>query len=229
MRLGLESDYFPASGRFPGVEPWLEELHGRVPLSHVLGSIHYQVADYRKRFYTGDTHSYQELYFDHLARSAESGLFDTLSHPDLIKNEDPAAWDFERLRPHIERALDRIAATGVAMELNTSGLQKALREMNPSPAQLVLMRERAIPRSVFSSTASARACRSRPRSTACAPTVCHFQLSESLRDSRPPVAGRRSLRPRGRRSAGRAGADSRRHPAARAGRSPAWGPRVRPP
>ncbi|MEI8038092.1 MAG: histidinol-phosphatase [Verrucomicrobiota bacterium] len=145
VRLGLESDYYPAVGRFPGVEPWLEELHGRVPLSHVLGSIHYQVGDYRKRFYTGDVHSYQELYFDHLARSAESGLFDTLSHPDLIKNEDPAAWDFERLRPHIERALDRIAATGVAMELNTSGLQKALREMNPSPAQLVLMCERAIP------------------------------------------------------------------------------------
>ncbi len=139
VRIGLESDYFP------GVEPWLTELHARVPLSHVLGSIHYQVADYRKRYYTGDVHSYQELYFDHLARSAESGLFDTLSHPDLIKNENPAAWDFERLRPHITRALDRIAATGVAMELNTSGLQKALREMNPSPAQLTLMCERSIP------------------------------------------------------------------------------------
>ena len=96
-----------------------------MPLSHVLGSIHYQVGDYRKLFYTGDVFSYQELYFDHLALSAESGLFDTLAHPDLIKNESPADWDFERLRPVIERALDRIAATGVAMELNTSGVQKA--------------------------------------------------------------------------------------------------------
>ncbi len=43
------------------------------------------------------------------------------------------------------RALDRIAATGVAMELNTSGLLKALPEMNPSPSQLGLMRERGIP------------------------------------------------------------------------------------
>lgn len=139
VRLGLESDYFP------GVEPWLAELHARVPLSHVLGSIHYQVHHYRQRFYTGDLPHYQELYFEHLARSAESGLFDTLAHPDLIKNEDPTGWDFARLRPHIERALDRIAATGVAMELNTSGVQKALPEMNPSPAQLLLMRERAIP------------------------------------------------------------------------------------
>lgn len=139
VRLGLESDYYP------GVEPWLEKLHARVPLSHVLGSIHYQVQDYRKLFYTGDTHSYQELYFDHLALSAESGLFDTLAHPDLIKNESPRDWDFERLRPHIERSLDRIAATGVAMELNTSGVQKTLPEMNPSPSQLTLMRERGIP------------------------------------------------------------------------------------
>ena len=139
VRLGLESDFYP------GVEPWLEKLHARVPLSHVLGSIHYPVGDYRKLFYTGDVLSYQELYFEHLALSAESGLFDTLAHPDLIKNESPADWDFERLRPVIERALDRIAATGVAMELNTSGVQKDLPEMNPSPSQLALMRERGIP------------------------------------------------------------------------------------
>jgi histidinol-phosphatase (PHP family) len=89
--------------------------------------------------------SYQELYYEHLALSAESGLFDTLAHPDLIKNESPDDWDFERMRPIIARALDRIAATGVAMELNTSGVQKALPEMNPSPAQLAMMRERGIP------------------------------------------------------------------------------------
>jgi histidinol-phosphatase (PHP family) len=139
VRLGLESDFYP------GVEPWLVELHSRVPLSHVLGSVHYQVGDYRKLFYTGDVHRYQELYFEHLALSAESGLFDTLAHPDLIKNESPADWDFARIRPHLERALDRIAATGVAMELNTSGVMKALPEMNPSPAQLSLMWERGIP------------------------------------------------------------------------------------
>lgn len=139
VRLGLESDYYP------GVEPWLEELHARVPLSHVLGSIHYQVGDYRALFYTGDTHSYQELYFDHLARSAESGLFDTLAHPDLIKNEDPDDWDFKRLEPVIGRALDRIAATGVAMELNTSGVLKPVAEMNPSPAMLRMILDRGIP------------------------------------------------------------------------------------
>ncbi len=139
VRLGLESDFYP------GVEPWLTELHARVPLSHVIGSIHYQVMDYRRLFYTGEIYSYQQLYYEHLALSAESGLFDTLAHPDLIKNESPADWNFEQMRPYIARSLDRIAATGVAMELNTSGVQKALPEMNPSPSQLVMMRERGIP------------------------------------------------------------------------------------
>jgi histidinol-phosphatase (PHP family) len=139
VRLGLESDFYP------GVEPWLEKLHAHTPLSHVLGSIHYQVMDYRRLFYTGEIFSYQELYYDHLALSAESGLFDTLAHPDLIKNESPEEWSFDRMRPVIERALDRIAATGVAMELNTSGVLKSLPEMNPSPSQLALMAERRIP------------------------------------------------------------------------------------
>jgi histidinol-phosphatase (PHP family) len=114
-------------------------------LHHVLGSVHYQMAFYREKYFTGDVFAYQKLYYEHLAQAAESGLFDTLSHPDLIKNEAPAEWHFPRIRPFIEKALDRIAVTGVAMELNTSGLLKALPEMNPSPAQLTLMRQRGIP------------------------------------------------------------------------------------
>lgn len=139
VRTGIESDYFP------GVEPWLEELHARTPLSHILGSVHYQLLPYRRSYFTGDVLAYQKLYYEHLAMSAETGLFDTLAHPDLIKNESPADWNFERLRDDICRALDRIAATGVAMELNTSGMLKSLPEMNPSPSQLSLMRERGIP------------------------------------------------------------------------------------
>ena len=139
VRLGLESDYYP------GVEPWLEKLHARVPLHHVLGSVHPQVPDYRQRFFHGNWFEYQQTYFDHLARSAATGLYDTLAHPDLIKNESPAEWQFERIRPFIERALDRIAATGVALELNTSGANKAIREINPSPTILGLMHARGIP------------------------------------------------------------------------------------
>lgn len=139
VRLGLESDYYP------GVEPWLEELHQRAPLHHVLGSIHYHMPFYRKLYFQGNLFAYQQLYYDHLAKAAESGFFDTLAHPDLIKNESPDEWQFARIKPYIERSLDRIAATGVAMELNTSGLLKTIQEMNPGRDQLLLMRERGIP------------------------------------------------------------------------------------
>jgi len=139
VRLGLESDYAP------GLEDWLKELHQRAPLHHVLGSVHYQVGFYREKYFRGDVFEYQKTYYEHLAMAAESGLFDTLSHPDLIKNEAPAEWHFPRIRPYIEAALDRIAASGVAMEINTSGMMKAIREMNPGAAQLALMQARGIP------------------------------------------------------------------------------------
>jgi histidinol-phosphatase (PHP family) len=139
VRLGLESDYYP------GVEPWLERLHARARLHHVLGSVHPQVPDYKQQYFHGNWYEYQRVYFDHLARSAETRLYDTLAHPDLIKNESPADWDFARIRPDIERALDRIAATGVAMELNTSGVNKAISEINPSPRILRMIHERGIP------------------------------------------------------------------------------------
>lgn len=139
VRLGLESDFFP------GIETWIEKLHRRAPLHHVLGSVHMQMAAYRQRYFTGDYFAYQQTYFSHLAEAAETGLYDTLAHPDLVKNEAPGEWKFARIQPFIERALDRIAAAGVAMELNTSGLNKALPEMNPGPSMLHLMKERDIP------------------------------------------------------------------------------------
>ncbi|MGP1684121.1 MAG: hypothetical protein ACTS8S_17515, partial [Giesbergeria sp.] len=95
--------------------------------------------------FQGDAFGFQQAYFDQLAQAAETGLFDTLAHPDLVKNMPPQAWQWERIVPDVERALDRIAATGVAMELNTSGRLKALPEMNPGRAMLTLMHARGIP------------------------------------------------------------------------------------
>ncbi len=139
VRLGLESDFYP------GVERWLEKLHAKAPLHHVLGSVHTQVAEYRSRFFQGDWFEYQKIYFEHLAQAAETGLYDTLAHPDLVKNEAPAEWRLTRIEPYIQRALDRVAKTGVALELNTSGRYKVLPEMNPGRRILELARARQIP------------------------------------------------------------------------------------
>lgn len=139
IRLGMETDFFP------GMEWWAEWLNENLPLSHVLGSVHFFGPEYKQKFWKNDLPAFQKQYFTHLAESAETGLFDTLAHPDLVKNAAPGEWDFERLRDHVEACLDRIAATGVAMELNTSGIHKALSEFNPGLDMLRLMRARNIP------------------------------------------------------------------------------------
>jgi len=138
VRLGLECDYAPE------LERWLKEQLQKTKFHHVLGSIHAQVPEYMRAYFRNDWFEYQKVYFDHLARSAESGFFDTLAHPDLIKNFAPEEWQLERIERFILNALDRIAATKVSMELNTSGLNKAVAEMNPGPWMLKEMRRRDI-------------------------------------------------------------------------------------
>lgn len=139
VRLGLESDYFP------GLEKWAETLHQRAPFHYILGSVHWQGPEYRAAFEKQGLVAFRRTYFQHLADSAETGLFDCLAHPDLIKNYHPDDWQFEEWEDDIAAALDRIAKTGVAMELNTSGLYKSYAEYNPGPPMLRLMAARGIP------------------------------------------------------------------------------------
>jgi len=139
VRLGLEADYFE------GYESYLEKQLQAAEFHFVLGSVHPQLDEFRDQYWQDDLHAVQRTYFDLLAKAAETGLFDSLAHPDLIKNVTPDSWNPDVIFPDIERALDRIAATGIAMELNTSGINKRIAEMNPFPAMLRAMQQRGIP------------------------------------------------------------------------------------
>jgi histidinol-phosphatase (PHP family) len=139
IRLGLEADYFA------GYESWLQRQLDSANFHYVLGSVHPQLGEYRERYWNGDPVEAQRTYFRLLADAAETGLFDSLSHPDLIKNFTARHWQPASVMDDLCRALDRIAATGVAMELNTSGANKAIAEMNPFPEMLIEMRTRKIP------------------------------------------------------------------------------------
>lgn len=139
IRLGIESEYFP------GHEEYISKLHQRAEFHYVLGAVHWQAKEYLNKFETGTIENFRRTYFDHLAKSAESGLYDCLAHPDLVKNYHPDSWCFAIVKNSAAAALDRIAATGVAMELNTSGLNKSYSEMNPGDEMLSMMAERKIP------------------------------------------------------------------------------------
>lgn len=139
VRLGLEADYYP------GHVDFVRQQIADNPLSYVIGSVHPQTPEYRRDFRTDDPFQDQITYFNMLADAAETKLFDCISHPDLIKNEMPGDWQTERLIDTIASVLDRIAASGTAMELNTSGRYKRITEMNPFPQMLRMMRDRDIP------------------------------------------------------------------------------------
>ncbi|MEZ6090423.1 MAG: histidinol-phosphatase HisJ family protein [Pirellulaceae bacterium] len=139
VRCGLEADYYP------GYEDYVREQIASTPsLSYVIGSVHPQTPEYRRDYRSDDPYNDQVTYFNMLAEAAETNLFDCISHPDLIKNEMPDDWRVDRILDVIAGVLDRIAATRTAMELNTSGRQKKIAEMNPFPQMLRMMRDRDI-------------------------------------------------------------------------------------
>lgn len=139
VRLGLEADYYP------GYVDFVRQQIADAPLSYVIGSVHPQTPEYRRDFRTDDPLADQITYFEMLADAAETRLFDCISHPDLIKNETFDDWHPDQLLDTIAPTLDRIAAVGTAMELNTSGRYKRVAEMNPFPQMLSMMRQRDIP------------------------------------------------------------------------------------
>src|SRR6478672_11456557 len=110
VKLGLEVDYVP------GREDETRELLASYPWDYLLGSVHYigELSVDGEEGLLADAVGVEEawrLYFETLAAAARSGLFDSLSHPDLVKifGERPASFDY---RPVVAA----VAESGVAVE-----------------------------------------------------------------------------------------------------------------
>jgi histidinol-phosphatase (PHP family) len=133
VKLGLEVDY--VAGR----ERETRDLLAPYPWDYWLGSIHFLDdfgIDGRPRLIdeVGVDETWRR-YFDRLGLAAESGLFDSLSHPDLVK-----MWG-DRPEPEVETELfetfaERISATGVCVEVSTAGLKRDVAEIYPDPRLL---------------------------------------------------------------------------------------------
>jgi histidinol-phosphatase (PHP family) len=138
VKLGLEVDYVP--GREDETRSILEPY----PWDYLLGSVHF-IDDFgvdgepRLLDAVGVEEAYRR-YFDTLAAAARSGLFDSLSHPDLVKIFGQRAQSFD-----YAPAADAIADAGVAVEVSTAGLRRPVRELYPHPDLLAACRERDVP------------------------------------------------------------------------------------
>jgi histidinol-phosphatase (PHP family) len=138
VKLGLEVDYVP------GREDETRELLAPYPWDYLLGSVHFidgLGVDGEPRLL--DAVGVEEawrLYFDTLIDAARSGLFDSLSHPDLVKIFGERAESFD-----YGAVVEAIADAGVAVEVSTAGLRKPVRELYPHPDFLAACRERGVP------------------------------------------------------------------------------------
>ena len=140
--LGVEADYRRGT---------VEEVAGLLaaqPFDYVIGSVHFlgewgfddprQVAEYGGR----DIDAAWMEYFELVGEAAESGLFTILGHLDLMKKfgyRPTRALDRE-----LERLVERIARSGVLVEINTAGLHKPVGEAYPSPHVLGLLHEAGV-------------------------------------------------------------------------------------
>jgi len=141
LRLGIEADFIP------GGEERMAALLDARDFDYVIGSIHFlsdgaiDMDDYSVWRAGGGRTPEQvwSAYFEAIAASARSGLFDVIAHPDLVKYwGQPGRTPSGDLRRYYEPAIAAIAEAGVAVELSTAGLRKPVGELYPAPAFLEL-------------------------------------------------------------------------------------------
>jgi histidinol-phosphatase (PHP family) len=144
VKLGVEMDYYPDK------EIEIKERLKNLQLDYVIGSVHYigdwgfDHPDYIDEYKKWDIINLYKTYFELVKKSALSGLFDIIGHFDLIKifAYKPAERDILKLT---EPALEAIKKMGLAMEINTNGLNKVINEIYPSEQIIKKALEYGIP------------------------------------------------------------------------------------
>ena len=152
LRIGIEADFVP------GAEERIAALLDARGFDYVIGSVHFVVEgsfDHDGydvwKIEDHDPDRVWERYFEQVAASARSGLFDVIAHPDLVK-----VWGTDRplpegdLRRFYEPAVAAIAESDVAVEVSTAGLRKPVAEIYPAAGFAELCVEAGVPFSLSS-------------------------------------------------------------------------------
>ncbi|MEK4292255.1 histidinol-phosphatase HisJ [Paenibacillus sp. FSL R5-0914] len=135
LRVGLEADYIE------GYEDQIREILSPYPWDYLIGSVHFlgewDITDYRQvdGWEGKDELEVYRLYYDAVKKSALSGLYDIIGHMDVIKRFGYGPQTPEgkaEVRTQELETLKVIADSGIAMELNASGLTKPCAEMFPA-------------------------------------------------------------------------------------------------
>lgn len=132
VRVGLEADFYP------GTEDAVQAMIDGYAWDYVMGSVHYigdwafDNPDEEKHWKQVDVEDAYCDYFDLVARSAATGMFDVIGHPDLIKKFGQRAPDGS---VRVDRAeslmLEAVKASDAVLEISSAGLRKPVGEIYP--------------------------------------------------------------------------------------------------
>jgi len=140
VRVGIESDYVS------GWDDHYRALWEDDRLDYVIGSVHW-IGDwqiFKPELPEGHTvETIFSAYLDSIKGAAQSGIYDIMGHIDAIKVRGYIP-DGDIVAAYKE-TLEAIAASGVAIELNTSGWRKSCADQFPSRAILESARTMGIP------------------------------------------------------------------------------------
>jgi histidinol-phosphatase (PHP family) len=140
VRLGVESDYIM------GWDDHYRQLWESYPLDYVIGSVHWldRWSIFEPSVPYGSTQ--QQTYDDYLRTTqaaARSGAFDIIGHLDCLKTHGHIP-DMA-ITPLLEETVRALAESNVAIELNTSGWRKPIKECYPRPELLACCHHYGVP------------------------------------------------------------------------------------
>ncbi|NMB45806.1 MAG: histidinol-phosphatase HisJ family protein [Firmicutes bacterium] len=133
LKLGLEMDYIP------GKEAEIERIIQGYPWDYVLGSVHFLGKwgfDFSSEvgWPDRDVNRAYDAYFTALLEATSSGLFDSITHPDLIKIFGHQATI--PLDSYYDAMAAALARTHTCVEINAAGLRKPVGSIYPDPSFL---------------------------------------------------------------------------------------------
>ncbi len=143
VKIGIEADFIP------GYENDTKAILENYPYDYVIGSVHYVndwAFDHPHQIQQWEQKNVNDVYRNYyrlLRESASSGLFDIMAHVDLVKKfgHKPS----EDLSDAVKETAEIFKRAGVAIEINTSGLRKPVREIYPSLKDLKIYCQSGVP------------------------------------------------------------------------------------
>jgi histidinol-phosphatase (PHP family) len=130
IRFGIEADYYE------GFEEYLFRFLNHFDFDVVIMAIHY-LRHWPENNWVFNYHfpdkSQDEVYLDYITtaiKGVQTGLFDILGHADIIKHPDYPL--ITTVPEAVNRLLSEIKLAGMALEINTSGFRKTVKESYPA-------------------------------------------------------------------------------------------------